>query len=75
VTIQYKFDPGIDTLNQDRIKAAVTKAFAAGEIISCKCPTVEAWVYETRPPDFQASISCSCDVMRPLFSSTPDTDD
>jgi hypothetical protein len=72
VTIQYSFDPGMDAATQARVKDAVAKAFAEGEILSCKCPTVEAWVYETRPPDFQASISCSCDAMRPLYSSTPD---
>ena len=35
---------------------------------------VEAFVYPTRKPDFQASLSCSCDAMRPLFSSTPETE-
>jgi hypothetical protein len=70
VIIHYKFDPGVDAANQDRIKAALAKAFQEGEIMSCKCPTLEAWVYETLPPDFQASISCSCDVipsLTPIF--------
>ena len=74
MTITYKFDPEVDAPTQARIKDALVKAFERGDIISCQCPTVEAWVYETRPPDFQASISCSCDAMRPLYSSTPDTD-
>jgi hypothetical protein len=74
VTINYKFDQGVDAATQARIKEALMKAFEAGEILSCQCPAVDAWVYETIPPDFQASISCSCDAMRPLYSSTPDTD-
>jgi len=74
VTIEYKFDSEIDDATQARIKDALTKAFELGEIQACKCSIVEAWIYETRPPDFQASISCSCDIMRPLYSSTPDSD-
>jgi len=75
MTINYSFDSGMDTETQARAKEALEKAFEEGEILSCKCSAVDAWVYETQTPDFQASISCSCDVMRPLFSSTPDTED
>ena len=75
MTINFKFDSEINHEDQVRIKTAVEKALVTGEIASCQCPTVEAWVYETRPPDFQASISCACDAMRPLFSSTPDSDE
>jgi hypothetical protein len=75
VTIHYKFDPGVSLENQERIKGAIAKAVEAGEIVSCPCSSVDAWVYETRPPDFQASLSCSCNAMRPLFSSTPDTEE
>ncbi len=74
MTITYKFDSEMDPATQTRIKEALEKAFEMGEILSCKCSALEAWVYETKPPDFQASISCSCDAMRPLYSSTPDTD-
>ncbi len=73
-TIHYKFDAQMSPEDQAYVKAFVEKAFQSGEILSCKCPTLEAWVYLTIKPDFQASFSCSCDAMRPLFSSTPDTD-
>ena len=75
MVISYTFDPGVSETDQRRIKEALAKAAETGEIASCHCASVEAWVYETRPPDFQASISCACDAMRPLYSSTPDTDD
>ena len=73
-TLQYRFDPQMDTQEQSRIKDVIETAFRTKEILSCRCATIEAWVYPTIPPDFQASLSCSCDAMRPLFSSTPDTD-
>jgi len=72
--LHYKFDSTLGPEDQSRIKAFIENAFRMGEIISCRCPTIEVWVYPTIPPDFQASLSCSCDAMRPLFSSTPDTD-
>jgi hypothetical protein len=75
VRITYSFSAGIDVATQERVKEAVAAAFEKGEIVTCKCSAVDAWVYETTPPDFQASISCSCDAMRPLYSSTPDTED
>jgi len=61
--------------SRKRTQEALIKAFEAGEILACRCPVVDAWVYETVPPDFQASISCACDAMRPLFSSTPETEE
>jgi len=73
-TLHYKFDPTLKADDQTRIKAHIEAAFAAGEIVSCPCAMIEAWVYPTIPPDFQASLSCSCDAMRPIYSSTPDTD-
>lgn len=73
--IRYVFDADIPALNQPPIREAIEKAFAAGDILSCPCSSVEALVYPTRPPDFQVSISCTCSLMRPLFSSTPDTED
>jgi len=75
VIIHYTFDRSIGEADQIRMKAALAAAIEAGDVAACKCSTIDAWVYETRPPDFQASISCSCDAMRPLYSSTPDTDD
>ena len=74
MTVTYKFDSGVNDADRERIKRALGIAFEKGEILPCKCPTVEAWAYETIRPDFQASLSCSCDIMRPLYSSTPDTD-
>ena len=73
-TVHYKFDSDLNPEEQAHIKAFIDNAFRTGEIISCKCATIEAWVYPTIKPDFQASFSCSCDAMRPLFSSTPETD-
>jgi len=73
-TIHYQFDPQLNVEEQAHVKEFIENAFRAGEIISCRCLTIEAWVYPTIKPDFQASLSCSCDAMRPLFSSTPDTD-
>ncbi len=73
-TLQYQFDPSLNSQEQDRIKEFIENAFQTGEIISCSCATIEAWVYPTIPPDFQVSFSCSCDAMRPLFSSTPETE-
>ena len=73
-TIQYKFDAGLSPEDQARIKGVIENAFRTGEIISCPCATIEAWAYPTIPPDFQASLACSCDAMRPIFSSTPDTE-
>jgi len=71
--IQFKFND-VPVSEQDRIRTAVEGALSAGEILPCACPVLEAWIYETRPPDFQTSISCHCGLMRPLYSSTPDTD-
>jgi hypothetical protein len=73
-TLQYKFDEQMSPEDHAHVKAFVENAFRTGEIISCRCPTIEAWVFPTIPPDFQASFACSCDAMRPLFSSTPDTE-
>jgi hypothetical protein len=73
-TLNYKFDEQMSSEDQAYVKAFVEKAFQAGDILTCKCSTIEAWVYPTIKPDFQASFSCVCDAMRPLFSSTPDTD-
>jgi hypothetical protein len=75
VTIQFRFEADISTDDQARIKTRIEEAFQEGEILSCPCPSVEVLVFETRPPDFQASISCACEVMRPLFSSSPDNDE
>jgi hypothetical protein len=72
--LQYTFDDELTLEEQSHIKGVIDDAFRRGEIISCTCPAIEAWVYPTRKPDFQASLSCSCDVMRPLFSSTPETE-
>jgi len=71
-SIRYQFDPDLTAQEQSHIKTVIEKAFESGGIIPCKCTAIEAWVYRTRGPDFQASLSCSCDAMRPLFSSTPD---
>ena len=72
--IHYQFDAALNAEDRSRIKAAIEAAFLAGEIVPCPCPAIEAWVYPTIPPDFQASFSCACDVMRPLYSSTPETE-
>ncbi len=72
--LHYKFDSSLNSEEQIRITEFIENAFRTGEIISCPCATIEAWVYPTIPPDFQASFSCSCDAMRPLFSSTPDSE-
>jgi hypothetical protein len=69
---QYKFDPDLTAEEQAQIISVIEKAFESGEIVACQCPSIEAWVYRTRPPDFQAALSCSCDAMRPLFSSSPE---
>ena len=74
-TLRYKFDDELTVEDRDRIKGVIEEAFRRGEIISCKCAVIEALVYPTLPPDFQASFACSCDAMRPIFSSTPDSDD
>ena len=73
-TLHYKFDSDLNAEEQALIKEVIKNAFQSGEIISCKCDAIEAWVYPTAKPDFQSSFSCSCDVMRPLFSSTPETE-
>ena len=73
--VRYQFDADVSPADQARIRAAVDKAIASGEILSCACPHVEAWVYETRPPEFQASLNCACGINRPLYSSTPDSGD
>jgi len=73
-TLHFKFDSDLTPPEQSRIERVIENAFLNGEIISCKCAVIEAWVYPTRPPDFQASLSCACDAMRPLFSSTPETE-
>jgi len=72
--LHYKFDSELNPAEQAQVKEFIENAFRTGEIISCPCSTIEAWVYPTIKPDFQVSFSCSCDAMRPLFSSTPDTD-
>jgi hypothetical protein len=73
--IKFVFDAGVSAADQVRIREAIEDAFERGDILSCSCASVEVQTYETKPPDFQASISCACSVMRPLFSSTPDSDD
>lgn len=73
-TINYTFDSDLNDVEQVRIRGMIEKALEEGEIVSCPCSTIEAWVYPTRKPDFQASLSCSCNAMRPLFSSTPGTE-
>ena len=73
--IRYTFDADIPVAEQPRIREVVEKAFASGDILPCPCSSVEALVYPTRPPDFQASLSCACYLMRPLFSSTPESED
>jgi hypothetical protein len=72
--LRYTFDSDLDVQEQALIREALEKAFETGEILPCPCAVVEAFVYPTRKPDFQASLSCSCDVTRPLYSSTPDTE-
>jgi hypothetical protein len=75
MTLRYIFDRDIPEKERPRIQDAVQDAFDAGQILSCRCPTPEVRIFETRLPDFQASISCSCDLIRPLFSSTPETEE
>jgi len=87
--LHYKFDEELSPEEQSRVKEIIENAFRTGEIVSCRCAAIEAWVFPTvkparhttggRPADvwwthFQASFSCTCDAMRPLFSSIPDTE-
>jgi hypothetical protein len=72
--LTYNFDSDLNAEEQARIKAFIENAFRTGEILACRCPAIEAWVYPTIKPDFQASFACACDAMRPLFSSTPETE-
>jgi hypothetical protein len=70
----YQFDSQLSAADRARIEEAIDHAYLRGEILSCGCPSIDVWAYPTRPPDFQASLSCHCDAMRPLYSSTPDSD-
>jgi hypothetical protein len=73
-TFTYQFDDSLSPAEQARIQEHIEQAFLAGEIMACHCPAIDVWVYPTIPPDFQASLSCSCDAMRPIYSSTPDNE-
>ena len=73
--IRYKFDASVPLESQSRIREAMEEAFENSAIVPCACPSLDAFIYETRPPDFQASVSCKCSLMRPVFSSTPDEED
>lgn len=73
-SLRYMFDVDLTPEEKTHIQTVLTQAFETGEIISCPCPEIDVWAYPTHKPDFQASLSCTCDAMRPLFSSNPDKD-
>lgn len=73
--LAFNFEMDIAASQRDAIRTRLAQALEAGEILSCPCSTLDVWVYETQPPEFQASFSCRCGLMRPFFASSPETDD